>query len=87
MATVKIDGATVDMDDPCALYQALYAIKLKRIAGESIEEGEIASPVTRRRMRYATVSLSDLDAELSRLASACDAKSGKRRRGAASFHF
>ncbi|MCY0153063.1 hypothetical protein OEG86_13355 [Hoeflea alexandrii] len=43
--------------------------------------------MTRRRMRYATVSLADLDAELGRLAAACDAKSGKRRRGAASFHF
>ncbi|WP_299864418.1 hypothetical protein [uncultured Hoeflea sp.] len=87
METVKIDGAPVDMNDPCALYQALYAIKLKRIAGESVEEGEIASPVTRRRMRYATVSLADLDAELSRLAGACNAKNGKRWRGAASFHF
>lgn len=87
MATVKIDGTTVDADDPCALYQALYAIKLKRLSGEAVEEGEIASPVTRRRMRYATTSISDLDAELSRLAAACDAKNGKRRRGAASFHF
>jgi len=87
MATVKIDGATVDADDPCALYQALYAVKLKRLAGDAVEEGEIASPVTRRRMRYAAVSLSDLDAELSSLAAVCDAKNGKRRRGAASFHF
>lgn len=87
MANVTIDGASVDMDDPCALFQALYAVKLKRIAGEAVEEGEIASPVTRRRMRYATVSLADLDAELIRLGAACDAKSGRRRRGAASFHF
>ncbi|MBV6650484.1 MAG: hypothetical protein KI789_12235 [Hoeflea sp.] len=87
MATVKIDGATVDIDDPCALFQALYAVKIRRLAGEAVEEGEIASPVTRRRMRYASIPMSELDAELSRLSAACDAKSGKRRRGAASFHF
>ncbi|MAY63990.1 MAG: hypothetical protein CML29_17440 [Rhizobiales bacterium] len=87
MATVKIDGATVDMDDPCALYQALYAIKLKRLSGAAIEEGEIQSPVTRRRMRYGTIPMDLLEAELDRLATACDAKNGKRRRGAATFHF
>jgi len=87
MATVKIDGTPVDVEDPCTLYQALYAVKLKRLAGDLVEEGEIASPVTRRRMRYASVSIAELDAELSRLAAACDAKNGKRRRGAATFHF
>lgn len=87
MATIKIDGASVDTDDPCALYQALYAVKLKRLAGSAVEEGDVQSPVTRRRMRYATVPMDDLDAELARLAGACDAKLGKRRRGAATFTF
>lgn len=87
MPTVTIDGAPIDIEDPCALYQALYAVKLKRLAGERVEEGEIQSPATRRRMRYATVSIAELDAELARLAGACDAKNGKRRRGAATFHF
>lgn len=85
--TVKINGASVDADDPCALWQALYAVKLKRIAGEAVEEGEIASPVTRRRMRYGSVPLAELDAELDRLAAACDLKNGKRRRFAARMVF
>lgn len=87
MSIVKIGGTSVDMDDPCALWQALYSVKLKRLSGEAIEEGEIQSPVTRRRMRYGSISLAELDAEMERLAAACDAKQGRRRRGAASFHF
>ena len=77
---VVLAGVPVDADDPCALWQALYAAKLKRIAGESFEEVEIQSPATRRRIRVAATSMADLDRELEELARACAAKRGERRR-------
>ncbi|TIT24413.1 MAG: hypothetical protein E5W70_03655 [Mesorhizobium sp.] len=88
MATlVKIAGVSVDAEDPCALYQALYAAKLKLIAGERVEETEIRSPVTHRRVRISVGSVAALDAELMRLAAACSAKQGKRSRYAKSIRF
>jgi hypothetical protein len=87
-ATVKIGGADVDPTDPCALYQALYNVKIKRLAGEQIVETEIRSPVGQRRIQVATISMADLDAELNRLADACSQKSGgPRRRFAKSIRF
>ena len=84
MSIIKIDGADVDTDDPCAVYQALYAVKLKRVAGEQVNEVEIKSPVGQRRMQIATISLDDLNTELNRLADACQKKTnGKRTRFAA----
>ncbi|NTF87505.1 hypothetical protein G6L46_10250 [Agrobacterium rhizogenes] len=80
MPTVMINGATVDTDDPCALYQALYAVKLKRLAGEQVAETEIRSPVGQRRIQVSSVSMADLDAELNRLADACSQKNGGARR-------
>ncbi len=79
MTMVTINGAPVDTDDPCALWQALYAVKLKRLAGEQVQETEIRSPVGQRRLQLASVSMDDLDAELSRLADACAKKNGKPR--------
>jgi hypothetical protein len=80
MPTVTINGLVVDTDDPCALYQALYAVKLKRLAGEQVAETEIRSPVGQRRIQVASVSMPDLDAELNRLADACSQKNGGPRR-------
>ncbi|GGF56651.1 hypothetical protein GCM10007301_15420 [Azorhizobium oxalatiphilum] len=77
---VTIRGAQVDADDPCALWQALYAFKLAVLAGERVEEIEVRSPVTTRRSRFGASSMSDLEAELDRLQASCEAKSGRRRR-------
>ncbi|MBX5112697.1 hypothetical protein [Rhizobium lentis] len=79
MMIVKINGMDVDADDPCALWQALYAVKLKRLAGEQVAETEIRSPVGQRRLQLASVSLADLDAELNRLRAACERKNGLQR--------
>lgn len=87
MTTIKIGGETVDTDDPCALYQALYAVKLKRLAGEAVEESEIRSPATLRRIRTASVPIAELDRELALLAQACDLKTSARRRHARTFNF
>lgn len=88
MATmVTIGGASVDQDDPCALYQALYAVKLKILAGDRIEEIEIRSPVNQRRLRVAATNIKVLDDELMRLAAACSAKDGKRLRYAKRMRF
>jgi hypothetical protein len=85
---VTIGGAPVDPTDPCALYQALYNVKLKRLAGEQVIETEIRSPVGQRRIQVATISMVDLDAELNRLADACSQKNGgPRRRFAKSIHW
>ncbi len=88
MNTVKIDGVDVDIDDPCALYHALYAVKIKRAAGEQVSEVEIKSPVGQRRMQLSSINLDDLNAELNRLANACQKKTdGKRTRFAGSIRW
>jgi len=74
MATIVLGGVTVDMDDPCALYQALYSAKLRLLAGEQMEETEIRSPVSQNRVRLALANMAAIDAELQRLAAACTKK-------------
>jgi hypothetical protein len=73
---ITIGGVSVDAEDPCALWQALYSAKLKLLAGERVEETEIRSPVTHRRLRVSVTNMDALDAELARLAQACAAKNG-----------
>jgi hypothetical protein len=81
MSTVTINGAVVDVDDPCALYQALYAVKLKILSGEHVEEISLQSPVSREMMRVSVANMGQLDKELMRLSAACTAKTtGKRAR-------
>jgi hypothetical protein len=81
VSTVTINGAAVDMDDSCALYQALYAVKLKILSGEHVEEISIQSPVSREMMRVSAANMAQLDKELLRLGAACTAKTtGKRAR-------
>lgn len=87
MTPIKLAGVEVDADDPCALYQALYAAKLKLLAGERVEETEVRSPVTHQRVRVAVGNIPALDAELMRLAAACSAKQGKRSRFAKTLRF
>lgn len=85
---VKIGGVSVDTEDPCALHQALYAQKLKMLAGERVEETEIRSPVSQRRVKLSPANMAALDAELMALAAACTAKTGgKRQRFAKSMRF
>ncbi|RYC10166.1 hypothetical protein [Ciceribacter ferrooxidans] len=76
---VKIDGVTVDADDPCALWQVLYSAKLKMISGEIVQEMTIQSPVTRETVVFSPGKLGALDQELNRLAAACQAKTSGRR--------
>lgn len=68
-----IGGVPVDLADPCALYAALYTVKMKRLAGEGVEETEIRSPVTHRRLKLSSVNMSLLEAELTKLSEACTA--------------
>ena len=84
---VTINGVAVDAEDPCALYQALYAVKLRILAGEHVEELQIQSPVTRELMRFSSANLKSRDAERMRLAAACSAKSGQRSRYAKRIRF
>lgn len=88
MATVKINGAVVDGDDPCALYQALYAVKLQILSGERVEEMSIQSPVTREMVRFSSTNMAALDRELERLAAACNLQTcGRRTRFAKRIRF
>jgi hypothetical protein len=79
MVLVKINGAEVDTDDPCALWQALYAVKLRILAGEQVSQMSIQSPVTREQVVFSSANASQLDAELNRLQAACQAKTTGRR--------
>lgn len=85
MTTVKIGAQTVNIDDPCALYNALYAVKLNRLAGQAVEETMVKSPVTQRQIKVASVSMADLEAELAVLKSACERKNGRAARRAITF--
>lgn len=85
---VTIGGVSVDQDDPCALHGALYQAKLKLLAGDRVEEIEVQSPATRRRVKVAASNIKALDEELARLATACNAKiGGQRTRFAKSIRF
>lgn len=76
---VIINGAQVDADDPCALYQALYAVKLKMLSGENVAEFSLQSPVTRETVTFAPGRMEDLEKELMRLSAACTAATTGRR--------
>lgn len=81
MSTVTINGVAVDMADPCALYQALYTVKIRILAGEHVEEIMLQSPVSREMMRVSAGNIAQLDKELARLSAACALKTtGKRAR-------
>lgn len=79
MAMVKINGGEVDADDPCALWQALYAVKLRLLAGEQVTEMSIQSPVTREQVTFSSSNMTQIDAELNRLQAKCQAKTTGRR--------
>ncbi|OYZ98856.1 MAG: hypothetical protein B7X99_10075 [Rhizobiales bacterium 17-65-6] len=79
MADVTLNGVAVNMEDPCALWQALYARKLRMLAGDTVEEIEIRSPVTTRRTVFTATNLAALDEQMNRLQAACEKKSGRRR--------
>lgn len=71
MAEFTINGQVVDAADPCALYQALYALKVQLLAGESVTEIEVQDPVSQRRTKFTEGNLDALDAELLKLSTAC----------------
>jgi hypothetical protein len=82
MATiVKIDGQLVDIEDPCALATALRGVRYKRLSGGQIEESEIRSPVMHQRIKVASSTLAQLDAEINRLDDLCRKKNGQCRVG------
>lgn len=85
---VQIGAATVDPEDPCATWQALYAVRLQFVAGQRTEEIEVRSPVSNRRVRFGKADIAALDQELARLADACNRQNGgARKRFAKSVRF
>lgn len=88
MVTIKIGDVTVDPSDPCAMYEALYLAKVKLLAGGRIEETEVQSPATRRRLRVSAASIADIDRELVELRNACERKTtGRPARSARRIRF
>lgn len=75
---IKLAGATVDADDPCQLKVALELVRLRLIAGDHVEEVEIRSPVTQRRMKVVKANLDELNQEIQRLDAACRRQQGCR---------
>ena len=74
---VVIAGIPTDIDDPCALYRALRAYRMRLATGGAVEEIEIRSPATTRRTKFSAGSkLSDLDAMIEEARTACEAING-----------
>ncbi len=85
---MKVGDIIVDIDDPCALYVALYGVRVKRLAGGQLEESEIRSPLMHQRIKLNSSSMSDIDGELARLKAACELKTnGQRTRYAKRIRF
>ena len=74
---VLINGAMVDINDPCALYRALFAYRMKLATGSAVEEFEIQSPLTRRRTKFSAGSkAADLDDLMATAKAQCEALNG-----------
>lgn len=76
---VKIGGVTVDADDPCALYAALQKVRLRLIAGESVNDIWIQDFNGQRRTRFTGASMHELEAEMARQKDLCQQSTGGRK--------
>ena len=76
---VKIAGATVDADDPCAVYAALVKVRLRLIAGESVNDIWLQDFNGQRRTRFSNASIADLDKEIARQKDLCEQSTGSRK--------
>lgn len=71
---VVIGGQSVDVNDPCARYLALFAYRIRLATGGAVEEIEIRSPVTTRRTKFSAGSKpADLDDLLAEAKAECEA--------------
>lgn len=74
MTPVMIAGESVDLDDPCAVCARLKAYRLQIATGGAVEEIELRSPVSSRRVRYTKASSpADLDLLIGEYGEACAA--------------
>ncbi|MBS9720185.1 hypothetical protein JYU29_05725 [Tianweitania sp. BSSL-BM11] len=72
-----IDGKPVNINDPCALAQALQGYRIKLATGGGVSEIEIQSPLTRRRMKFSSgSSVADLDKMIEEAQAACQVAIG-----------
>lgn len=76
---ITIGGITVDIDDPCALYTAIYKIKMTLLSGGNASEVMIADLSTQRRTRFNPADMKSIDAELARLKDLCQQSTGGRK--------
>lgn len=76
---VKIAGVTVDADDPCALASALVKIRLRLIAGESVNDIWIQDFNGQRRTRFTGASVREIDQEIAKQKDLCQQSQGGRK--------
>lgn len=84
VAMVEIDGAQVDMDDPCAVVSALRAAELKLATGGGVVMTRFGRDNEIRWDRGSLTGLSDLISKYERM---CERKSGTRSRFAKRMRF
>lgn len=82
--SVLIDGALVDIDDPCAVATALRAAELKVVSSGGVVMTRFDDGHEVRWGRANVTALRDVIAEYERR---CDAKSGRRNRYAKRMRF
>lgn len=84
---VTVGGLSVDFDDPCAVCRAMQIVLLQRQANGAVQEVEVRSPVTNRRLNTALSPLSELQDAVAFWRRQCDGASGKVSRRARTIRF
>lgn len=81
---VEIDGAQVDMDDPCAVVTALRAAELKIASGGGVVMTRFNE---NNEVRWARANLAQLGDLILRYERMCERKNGQRARFAKRMRF
>jgi hypothetical protein len=84
MTLVEIDGATIDMDNPCAVLSALRAAELKLVTGGGVVMTRFGRDNEVRWDRANLTGLNDLISKYERM---CERNSGRRSRYAKRMRF
>ena len=80
---VTIGGASVDINDPCAVLTELRKAQIRVAAGEVVSMARFGDDET----RWSAANADRLDKLIAQYEARCDRASGKRRRFAAGIRF
>ena len=84
MTLVEIDGATIDMDNPCAVLSALRAAELKLVTGGGVVMTRFGRD---NEVRWDRANLTGLNELISKYERMCERNSGRRSRYAKRMRF